>query len=67
MIQPGQPNSGLPSDLAEQASNEAKRRFRGIRSATILPDPAGTFRAQTVEWDHQPLYLGTVVLLHRPR
>lgn len=66
-IQPGQPDSGLPEDLAAQASLEAKRRFPGITAATVLPDPAGTFRVQTVEWDHQPLYLGTVVLLQHPQ
>jgi len=66
-IQPGQPDSGLPEDLAAQATAEAKRRFPGISEARILPDPAGTFRAQTVEWDHQPHYSGTVVLLQHPR
>jgi hypothetical protein len=66
-LQPCGEHGRIPEDLARQAATIAKLRFEGIDGAEIIPDPAGAFRAQTVEWAQDPLYLGTVLLLHRPR
>lgn len=57
----------LPEDFLVGARSMVEGRLGGGVSVQVLPDPTGWLLATVIEWDREPSYLGTALLVDQSR
>ena len=61
------PRDRLPEDFLVAASRRVSERLGGEVQVEVLPDPTGWLLATVIEWDREPTYLGTALLVDQGR
>tara|TARA_Y100001968_G_scaffold326424_1_gene369452 strand:- start:4395 stop:5333 length:939 start_codon:yes stop_codon:yes gene_type:complete len=59
------PRERLPEDFLRGATNIVTERLGEQLNVEVLPDPTGWLLATVIEWDREPSYLGTALLIDR--
>jgi hypothetical protein len=57
------PQERLPEDFLSGARTMVAERLGGSVQVQVLPDPTGWLLATVIEWDREPSYLGTALLV----
>ncbi len=57
------PRERLPEDFLVAARSLVSNRLGGSVQIEVLPDPTGWLLATVIEWDREPSYLGTALLV----
>jgi len=59
------PSERLPENFLAGARAMVQGRLGGGSSIDVLADPTGWLLATVIEWDREPSYLGTALLVDR--
>jgi len=57
----------LPETFMDGATQLVRQRLGGSATVEVLPDPTAWLLANVIEWDLEPSYLGTALLVDRGR